>query len=91
MPCQVDRIDRDELLLTERRHSCASVGKITRVNAVVASDDFKAKYPRADPAQEFLIIDGYIDILLPSMASGAAGVCDQSIDTKHHKTLNCLP
>jgi hypothetical protein len=50
------------------------VGKITRINAVVGGAAFRSKYPRKDPAAEFLIIDGYIDILLPSIASGAAGV-----------------
>jgi 4-hydroxy-2-oxoglutarate aldolase len=52
------------------------VGKITRINAVVGSDEFKTKYPRKDPRAEFRIIDGYIDILLPSISSGAAGVSD---------------
>ncbi|KAI1776125.1 putative dihydrodipicolinate synthase [Hypoxylon cercidicola] len=53
--------------------TCASVGKITRINAVVNSAEFKEKYPRRHPESEFRIIDGYIDILLPSIASGAAG------------------
>ncbi|KAH8895534.1 putative dihydrodipicolinate synthase [Thozetella sp. PMI_491] len=53
--------------------TCASVGKITRINAVVNSPEFKASYPRKNPEQEFQIIDGFIDILVPSMASGAAG------------------
>ncbi|KAH8655316.1 putative dihydrodipicolinate synthase [Xylariales sp. PMI_506] len=52
--------------------TCASVGKITRINAVVNSDDFKTKYPRKDNS-EFHIVDGFIDILLPSISSGAAG------------------
>lgn len=56
---------------------CASVGKVTRINAIVSSDEFKRKYPRKDPKAEFRIIDGYIDILLPSIASGAAGVGDR--------------
>lgn len=38
------------------------------------SAEFKEKYPRKNPESEFRIIDGYIDILLPSIASGAAGV-----------------
>lgn len=40
--------------------TCANVGKITRITAVV-------------PPAEFAVIDGYMDILLPSIASGAAG------------------
>ncbi|XXH00256.1 GTP-binding protein [Hypoxylon texense] len=53
--------------------TCASVGKITRINAVVNSAEFREKYPRRNPESDFKIIDGYIDILLPSIASGAAG------------------
>ncbi|KAI0470543.1 putative dihydrodipicolinate synthase [Xylariaceae sp. FL0804] len=53
--------------------TCASVGKMTRINAVVATEDFRSKHPRANPAQDFMIIDGYIDILLASIASGSAG------------------
>ncbi|KAK6086311.1 dihydrodipicolinate synthetase family protein [Seiridium cupressi] len=53
--------------------TCASVGKITRINAVVNTDEFMEKYPRKDPKGMFRIIDGYIDILLPSISSGAAG------------------
>ncbi|KAI2641375.1 hypothetical protein GGS26DRAFT_1875 [Hypomontagnella submonticulosa] len=53
---------------------CASVGwKITRINAIVSSVELKEKYPRKYPEIEFRIIDGYIDILLPSIASGVAG------------------
>ncbi|ETS78598.1 hypothetical protein PFICI_10660 [Pestalotiopsis fici W106-1] len=53
--------------------TCASVGKITRINAVTSSESFKSRYPRINPHAEFRIIDGYIDILLPSISSGAAG------------------
>ncbi|KAJ4420406.1 hypothetical protein N0V82_004395 [Gnomoniopsis sp. IMI 355080] len=53
--------------------TCASVGKITRINAVVASPEFKAQYPRCYPDQDFRVIDGFIDILMPSVACGAAG------------------
>ncbi|KAF7532632.1 hypothetical protein G7054_g7763 [Neopestalotiopsis clavispora] len=53
--------------------TCASVGKITRINAVTSSEEFKSQYPRISPHAEFRIIDGYIDILLPSISSGAAG------------------
>ncbi|SPO04461.1 related to dihydrodipicolinate synthetase family protein [Cephalotrichum gorgonifer] len=53
--------------------TCASVGKITRINAVVSTPAFRQKYPRRRPDQEFQVIDGFIDILLPSIASGAAG------------------
>jgi 4-hydroxy-2-oxoglutarate aldolase len=54
--------------------TCASVGKITRINAVVGTKEFERSYPRRNPEQEFRIIDGFIDILLASMASGGAGV-----------------
>jgi hypothetical protein len=53
---------------------CASVGKITRINALLSTPLFRQKYPRRRPTDEFRIIDGFIDILLPSIASGAAGV-----------------
>jgi 4-hydroxy-2-oxoglutarate aldolase len=53
--------------------TCANVGKITRITALVHDQTFIEKYPRCNPAQAFQVIDGYIDILLPSMASGAAG------------------
>ncbi|EMC93929.1 hypothetical protein BAUCODRAFT_150164 [Baudoinia panamericana UAMH 10762] len=53
--------------------TCASVGKITRITAVAHGPDFMAKYPRVDPHQKFEVIDGFIDILLPSVAVGAGG------------------
>lgn len=59
--------------------TCASVGKITRITAVVDDPEFQAMYPRKwavgeDSAWDFFqVIDGYIDILMPSIASGAAG------------------
>lgn len=40
----------------------------------MGSEDFRKRYPRSNPNQEFRVIDGYIDILLPSVSSGAAGV-----------------
>ncbi|KAK3313099.1 putative dihydrodipicolinate synthase [Apodospora peruviana] len=46
--------------------TCASVGKIARLGALI----------NAEPnwgTRDFCIIDGYIDILLPSMAVGAGG------------------
>ncbi|KAJ0293327.1 hypothetical protein CBS470a_001929 [Colletotrichum nupharicola] len=54
--------------------TCASVGKITRINAVVSAPSFMETYPRRRQGDNFKIIDGFIDILLPSIASGAAGV-----------------
>lgn len=59
--------------------TCASVGKITRVTALIDDPAFQARYPRIWQVEEdngwgfFQVIDGYIDILLPSIASGAAG------------------
>lgn len=59
--------------------TCASVGKITRITATVDDPEFQAKYPRkwttgVNSAWDyFQVIDGYIDILMPSIASGAAG------------------
>ncbi len=54
--------------------TCANVGKITRITAVVDSPAFRAAHPRTTrPDQDFQVIDGYIDILLPSVACNAAG------------------
>ncbi|CAK7242841.1 MAG: hypothetical protein STHCBS139747_004344 [Sporothrix thermara] len=60
--------------------TCASVGKLTRITALVDDPAFKEQFPRItvehegrSQVQPFQVIDGYIDILLPSMASGAAG------------------
>lgn len=59
--------------------TCASVGKITRITAQVDEPKFQEKYPRkwkTGGESEwgfFRVIDGYIDILMPSIASGAAG------------------
>ncbi|CAK7225628.1 hypothetical protein SCUCBS95973_005930 [Sporothrix curviconia] len=63
--------------------TCANVGKVTRITALLDDPAFKQAYPRisvtggdsneAAQQQPFQVIDGYIDILLPSMASGAAG------------------
>lgn len=54
--------------------TCASVGKLTRITAAVDDSEFQALYPRKNEQAPFQIIDGYIDILLPSIASGASGV-----------------
>ena len=60
--------------------TCASVGKITRITATVDDPEFQVKYPRnwkvgggENGWGFFRVIDGYIDILMPSVASGAAG------------------
>jgi L-threo-3-deoxy-hexylosonate aldolase len=59
--------------------TCASVGKITRITAVVDDAEFQAAYPRkwkvgaSSEWDYFQVIDGYIDILMPSVASNAAG------------------
>jgi 4-hydroxy-2-oxoglutarate aldolase len=59
--------------------TCASVGKITRITATVDDLEFQEKYPRKWKLDQtegwgfFRVIDGYIDILMPSVASGAAG------------------
>ncbi|KAF8848018.1 putative dihydrodipicolinate synthase [Acephala macrosclerotiorum] len=53
--------------------TCAAVGKLTRITAVVNDPTFELKYPRKTATAPFLVIDGFIDFLLPSMASGASG------------------
>lgn len=54
---------------------------------MVSSEEFKSQYPRKNPKAEFLIIDGYIDILLPSVSSGAAGVSAWSLSGALYKML----
>ncbi|KAL1893743.1 hypothetical protein Sste5346_006244 [Sporothrix stenoceras] len=53
--------------------TCANVGKITRITALVGEAEFAENHPRSNTGQHFQVIDGYIDILLPSISSGAAG------------------
>ncbi|KAK4891589.1 hypothetical protein LTR27_009758 [Elasticomyces elasticus] len=54
--------------------TCASIGKITRITAVAHDTAFCSKHPRSTGSdQRFEVIDGFIDILLPSIAVGAAG------------------
>ncbi|KAK4686975.1 hypothetical protein P7C73_g3147, partial [Tremellales sp. Uapishka_1] len=53
--------------------TCGAVGKLTRIAALVNEPSFAKDFPRKDPSAPFLIIDGFIDFLLPSMAAGASG------------------
>lgn len=53
--------------------TCGAVGKLTRVASLTNSASFQHKYPRKDEFSPFLVIDGFIDFLLPSIAAGAAG------------------
>ncbi|KAH6666710.1 putative dihydrodipicolinate synthase [Halenospora varia] len=53
--------------------TCGAVGKLTRITAAVNDPEFQAKYPRKMEHAPFLVIDGFIDFLLPSMASGSSG------------------
>ncbi|KAK3633350.1 hypothetical protein LTR56_013333 [Elasticomyces elasticus] len=54
--------------------TCASIGKITRITAVAHDTAFCSRHPRSTGSdQRFEVIDGFIDILLPSVAVGAAG------------------
>jgi 4-hydroxy-2-oxoglutarate aldolase len=57
----------------ETETSCGNVGKLTRITAVVDSAAFKEKYPRKNKEDQFLVIDGLIDFLLPSMSANASG------------------
>ncbi|KAJ7578985.1 putative dihydrodipicolinate synthase [Mycena floridula] len=53
--------------------TCGAVGKLTRVAAMSTSPSFVEQYPRKDASAPFLVLDGFIDILMPSAAAGAAG------------------
>ncbi|KAL7418669.1 hypothetical protein Q5752_006352 [Cryptotrichosporon argae] len=50
--------------------TCGAVGKLTRIAAAVTDPGFP---PRKDASAPFLVIDGFIDFLLPSIAAGAHG------------------
>jgi 4-hydroxy-2-oxoglutarate aldolase len=61
--------------------TCGDVGKLSRVTATVRNRDFQTKHPRQyhqtaasrDLVPYFSAIDGFIDILLPSVSVGAIG------------------
>ncbi|KAE9404110.1 putative dihydrodipicolinate synthase [Gymnopus androsaceus JB14] len=53
--------------------TCGSVGKITRIASLTGSPGFGQLYPRKNNAAPFLVIDGFIDILYPSISVGASG------------------
>jgi hypothetical protein len=53
--------------------TCAAVGKLTRIAAVTNDPSFRTEYPRKVDTAPFLVIDGFIDFLLPSMAAGSSG------------------
>lgn len=53
--------------------TCGAVGKLTRITASVNEPSFRKQYPRKVETAPFLVIDGFIDFLLPSMASGSSG------------------
>ncbi|TVY22568.1 putative 4-hydroxy-2-oxoglutarate aldolase, mitochondrial [Lachnellula hyalina] len=53
--------------------TCGAVGKLTRITASVNEPSFQKQYPRKVETAPFLVIDGFIDFLLPSMASGSSG------------------
>lgn len=61
--------------------TCADVAKLSRFNAVVSDHEFQQQYPRSyhktaegrAAVPYFSAIDGFIDILLPSVSVGAVG------------------
>lgn len=53
--------------------SCANVGKLTRIMAILNSAEFQSAYPRKYPEIPFRAIDGFIDFLLPSIPVGSSG------------------
>ncbi|KAI3613063.1 dihydrodipicolinate synthetase [Moniliophthora roreri] len=53
--------------------TCGAVGKLTRVTALSSSSSFAEQYPRKDQSAPFLVLDGFIDILYPSVAGAASG------------------
>lgn len=63
------------------KFTCADVAKISRITAAVAEEDFQRRHPRIyhktaahqELVPYFSAIDGFIDILLPSVSVGAVG------------------
>jgi 4-hydroxy-2-oxoglutarate aldolase len=61
--------------------TCADVAKLSRIDAVTGDPDFQKQYPRRyhntaegrEAIPYFSAIDGFIDILLPSVSVGAVG------------------
>ncbi|KPI43563.1 putative 4-hydroxy-2-oxoglutarate aldolase, mitochondrial [Cyphellophora attinorum] len=61
--------------------TCADVAKLSRIDAVMRDADFQQDYPRRfhgtaegrEAIPYFSAIDGFIDILLPSVSVGAVG------------------
>ena len=57
--------------LTLSMSRCGNVGKLTRICATVSDAAFAASYPRKNSADQFLVLGGYSDFLVP--ATYAAG------------------
>lgn len=53
--------------------TCGSVGKLTRITTAVNTPSFQEQYPRKLISAPLLVIDGFIDFLLPSMSAGSSG------------------
>lgn len=61
--------------------TCADVAKLSRIDAVMSESNFQQQYPRRyhktaegrEGVPYFSAIDGFIDILLPSVSVGAVG------------------
>ncbi|KAK7469972.1 hypothetical protein VKT23_001409 [Stygiomarasmius scandens] len=53
--------------------TCGAVGKLTRVAALANSSSFAESYPRTDTSAPFIVLDGFVDILYPSVTAGGAG------------------
>ncbi|KIP12231.1 hypothetical protein PHLGIDRAFT_327433 [Phlebiopsis gigantea 11061_1 CR5-6] len=76
-------IDLDSDLITELaiecpnivgvKLTCGNVGKLTRICATVSGTAFAASYPRKNPADQFLVLGGYSDFLVPSTYAGGHG------------------
>ncbi|KAF9269484.1 dihydrodipicolinate synthetase [Marasmius fiardii PR-910] len=53
--------------------TCGAVGKLTRVAALTNSTSFTKAHPRKEASAPFTVLDGFVDILYPSVAGGAGG------------------
>ncbi|EKM55128.1 uncharacterized protein PHACADRAFT_255535 [Phanerochaete carnosa HHB-10118-sp] len=100
-------IDLDSELITELasedtnivgvKLTCGNVGKLTRICTTVSDQSYTSKYPRRTATQEFLVLGGYTDFVLPSIyarghgaITGLANVAPHSIKKLYDLSVESL-
>ncbi|GJE90732.1 dihydrodipicolinate synthase family protein [Phanerochaete sordida] len=106
-PAASGGIDLDSELITELasedanivgvKLTCGNVGKLTRVCATVSDQSYTSKHPRKTATEEFLVLGGYTDFLLPSAyvrghgaITGLANVAPHSIKKLYDLSVQSL-